>query len=442
MRTFAQRGHGILWGALLVTAALTGTAHAYGPEGMFGGRLNPDSTITLNNPSLIEDRPQRAQSVLQHPRPDYDPVPVMVKSFELFPSVEAGYAYDSNIYAQHSDTTDDHVMTVRPAVSAFSNWNRHALNATAFGDLNFFTGHSDENRADFVTAINGRYDVMQEAWLSGRLGYQHLAEPRSSPDAVSGSEPTTFNVGQGGLTAYRGVGKVKLQGDYDIARYGYNDTPSSAGMIDQSGRDRTEHVLGGKIGYDLSGNLKPYVKTTYNWRVYDDNETRASEGYDAVVGATADFGGITSLDAYVGWMSQSYDHFTPSGKTNDGVKFGGRFEWNITGLTTLVLETSRTIEETTVDGFDSYKATGGSATLTHELRRNLLVEADFSFTRDDFQGSTSRTDDVVTAGGGIRWLINRYLYSDLVYSWNRRFSDDTASDFSEHIVALRVGAQM
>lgn len=433
--------HRVLWGVLLASTALSSPALAYGPEGMFGGRLNPDSTVVLSNPVEVEARPMRAQSVLQHPRPDYDPVPVSLGSFELFPAVEAGYNYDSNIFAQNNDTIDDHIISLRPSASIFSNWNRHALAATAFGDINFFSDNPDENVTNFVTGMQGRYDIMAQTWLSGRLGYQHLAEPRSSSNNVNGAEPTTFNVAKGGLTGYRGIGKIKVQGDYDLTRYGYNDTPSTAGMIDQSHRDRTQHVVGGKVVYDLTENFKPFVKTDYNWRVYDNNHTHQSQGYDAVVGTMADFGGITSLEAYVGWMAQDYENFSTN-KVNDGIKFGGRFEWNVTGLTSLVLETSRTIEETTSDQFNSYKSTGGSATLTHELRRNILVEGDFSFSRDDYNGIGERSDDTVSAGAGARYLINRYLYSDLVYNWSRRLSEDEASRYNRHVVSVRLGAQL
>ncbi len=440
MKVVNSQVKGALWGVLLATTALS-SAYAYGPEGMFGGRLNPDNTIVLSNPVQVEARPMRAQSVLQHPRPEYDPVPVTVRSFDVYPSVEAGYAYDSNIFATRNDKKDDHIISLRPAVSAFSNWNRHAFAATAFGDLNFYTGNSNEDISNFVTGLQGRYDIMSETWLSGRLGYQHLSEPRSSPNDAGGSEPTTFNVAKGGLTAYRGVGKVKVEGEYDLTRFFYNDTPSPVGLIDQSLRDRTYHELGGKVVYDLTANFKPYIKTVYNWRVYDNNHPRQSQGYYAVAGTTADFGGITSLDAYVGWMSQDYANFGTN-EINDGVKFGGRFEWNVTGLTSLVLEASRTIEETTLDGFNSYKATGGSATLTHELRRNILVEGNFAFTRDDYNGIGERSDDNVAAGTGVRYLINRNFYTDLLYGWNKRMGDDSASDYSRHIVSLRLGAHL
>ncbi|MDD5587332.1 MAG: outer membrane beta-barrel protein, partial [Alphaproteobacteria bacterium] len=289
--------------AVALLAGLASPAQAYGPEGMFGGRPRPDDVIVLDNPVLPEDRPQRAQSVLQHPRPDFDPVPITLGGFEFFPSAEMGAYYDSNIYAQPDDTTSDVIIGLRPAVSAFSNWSRHAVSTTVFGDLNFYTDKEDENYADFVSSVEGRYDIMPQTWVASRFGYQHLAEPRSSPDAVNGINPTTFNAANGGLTAYRGVGKVKAAGNYDLRRYFYNNTPTATGEIDQSFRDRTEQKLGPRVSYELTENLKPFVEGNYNWRTYDNFHAHQSNGYDAVVGATADFGGITSAEAYVGWMS-------------------------------------------------------------------------------------------------------------------------------------------
>ena len=66
-------------------------------------------------------------------------------------------------------------------------------------------------------------------WLGVNGGYQRVAEYRTSPNAVNGSEPTTLGIAKGGLTFYRGVGKVKLNVDYNLKRFDYDDTPSSTG---------------------------------------------------------------------------------------------------------------------------------------------------------------------------------------------------------------------
>jgi hypothetical protein len=427
----------------VLLGASAGSVLAYGSEGMFGGRAEPDSSIVLGNPiELKNDRPERAESVLDHPRPDYDPLPYTVGSFEIFPSVEMGATYDTNIYATKNNQRNDLVNTIRPAVNAFSNWNRHALSMTTFGDINLYNDHSHENYENFVTDWNGRYDIMNQTWVAVRGGYQHLAEPRTSPDAADGTDPTTFNLAKGGLGFYRGLGKLKLNADYDAKRFDYNDAYSSTtGPIDQSYRDRTEHRVGGQVRYDVSENFKPFVRAAYNRRDFDDNKAHNSQGYDAAVGAIADFGGITSVEGYVGWLSQSYDKTAVKREANAPL-VGGRIEWNVTGKTSVVLEGTRTMEDTGLTGYSGFIASGGSATVTHELRRNLLAEVNFGATRSDYVGTAERQDDDLSAGAGLRYLMTKHLYSDLFYNWTDRTSTNADAEYDRHLVMLRVGVRM
>lgn len=429
---------------LLAVMVLAGAApaHAYGPEGLFGGRPMPDNTLALSKPvELRNDRPERSESVLDRPRPDYDAAPIEIGSFELFPTLELGETYDDNIFAANTNERDDAVGTFRPIVTLFSNWGRHALSLTTFGDINYFSEHPDENYNNAVVDVNGRYDIANQIWLAGRAGYQHLSESRGSPNDVGGSEPTTFNVANGGATFYRGVGKLRLNADYDFRQFDYNDTPSTAGDIDNSGRNRDEHVMGAMLKYDAGGNVQPYLRGSYNIRDYDSNPTHDSDGWQSVLGVTIDFGGITSLDLFGGWMVQYYDDFGTK-EVISSPKIGGRLDWNVTGKTTVVLEADRSIEETTVTGFNSYYSTGGSLTVTHELLRNVLLEANYGYSRYDFNGLDKRHDNDMTAGLGARYLINRSLYTDLLYSWSNSDSSVDDSDYTRNMVTLRLGVRL
>lgn len=432
------------FGIFSLVVTLQSPAFAYGTEGLFGGRPNPDNTITINNPVQLEARPGRAESVLQHPRPDYDPGPYTVGSFYLYPSLETGVSYNSNIFATSANQTADGIFTIHPTLNAISNWNRHALSLTTAGDLNFFKDNDTENFNNAIFQLNGRYDILNQTWLGLRGGYQYLAEPRSSPNTAAGREPTTFNVYNAGMTAYRGAGILRAQMDYDFHKYNYNNTPArvGGGTINQTFRNRDEHVGGAKLTYAVTENFKPYVRGQYNIRNYtNDLQRRSSDGYRASAGALWDFGGITSLDVYAGWLSQDYSKFGGAKKVNNGFDMGGRFTWNVTGLTSVVFEANRSIEETTIAAFNSFKATGGSATVTHELLRNLLLEGRAAFTRDDFQGNGVRQDDIKTAGAGARWLIDRNLYSDLTYDWSHRTSTAAGAGYITHLATLRVGVQ-
>ena len=441
MKMKAKLGGGALLAVVTLLSAIP-AAHAYGPEGLFGGRPQPDSSISLGNPvEITNDRPERAESVLEHPRPDYDAAPIEMGSFELYPTLELGSAFDSNLYVTPEDERSDVIGTVRPIVNLFSNWSRHAVAVTAFGDSNYYSQHPDENYNNAIFDVNGRYDIVAETWLAARGGYQRLAETRTSLNAANGSEPTTFGYGKLGASAYRGVGKVKVGVDYDYKRFDYDDTPSSAGMIDQSVRDRNEHIATAKAGYQVTGNLKPYVRGTYNLRDYDHNETRNSDGFDAVVGTEADFGGITSVDVYAGWMEQYFDDFAAKKKLS-APRIGGRVEWNVTGMTSLVLEADRTIEETVMPDYNSFYQTGGSLTLTHELLRNVLLEGNVGYSHYDFNGNGDRQDDGIFAGAGTRYLINRSLYTDLYYNYETRYSTEDTSEFDRNTVMLRLGVRI
>jgi len=435
-------GSSVLLAAVIVIGGST-PALAYGPEGLFGGRPMPDSSLVFGNPvELRNDRPERAESVLEHPRPDYDPAPIAIGSFELFPTLELGESYDSNLFAQKNNEHDDVIGTIRPIVNLFSNWGRHALSVTTFGDSNYYSTRASENYNNAVIDVNGRYDIVSDTWAAGRAGYQRLAETRTSPNAVDGSQPTTFGVAKGGVTLYRGVGKFKTNIDYDFKRFDYDNTPATDGVIiNQRERDRIEHVVGGKVAYEVSGNFKPYVRAALNSRDYDHNALHQSDGFETVVGAEADFGGITSIDVYAGWMGQYYDNFTAK-KQIGSPKIGGRIDWNVTGKTSVALEATRTVEETTSTAFNSYYQTGGSVTVTHELRRNILLEASAAYSHADFNGIGSRDDDAVTAGLGGRYLINRHLYTELYYNWEERFSTEKASEYARSVIMTRVGVHI
>ena len=292
-----------------------------------------------------------------------------------------------------------------------------------------------------VSELRGRYDIAAQTWLAGRAGYQHLKQPFTSPNAQAGNQKSVFDVYQAGVSAFHAPGILGVYASYDFERLDYNSLNITGSSFNPDQNNRNQHDVSTRLTYRLTENLKPFVRGTYNWRIYGTNNARNSDGYEIVAGATADFGGITSLEAYAGWLEQDYRNFTAN-RLNNAFKFGGRFEWNVTGLTSLVLEANRTVEETSLAAYNSYLVSGGSATLTHELRRNLLLEGNMAFTRSDFQGTGTRQDDELQTGAGVRWLINRHLYSDVVYGWTRRESSDDSADYRKHVVSWRVGVQL
>ena len=66
---------------------------------------------------------------------------------------------------------------------------------------------------------------------------------------------------------------------------------------------------------------------------------------------------------------------------------------------------------------------------------NLLLGANASITRDDFEG-INRTDYVYRAGFGARYLWNRYFTLSADYSFRKRDSEAGGNDYTENVIGL------
>lgn len=428
----------------MLLACSAGTLEA--SQGYFGGRGTQDGSINMRQSTTQQFNPIRGQSVASRPRPDFDPTPMDLGSFQLFSSAAASLHYDSNVYAQDKRVKSDAVWKLAPAIAVNSNWGRHAMAFTAQGDLGKYTEHDAEDVAAGSFQLEGRYDILAKTWAAGFAGYQRGVEPRSSPDVPGGAAgPTQFDLFTGGAELYRGLGRLKAKGNYGFSYRDFDAvTLLPTGSASQRGRNRFNNSLKAEVQYEVSPNLKPFLRGTIDWMRYTQNSQRDSNGYGAVLGAQADFGGVVTAEVFLGLTGRSYDQYAKGDVL--AADFGGEVAWNVTELTSLQGEVARSIEETTLGGVsaptsaNALIATGGSVTLTHELLRNLVLEANASYTEHDYQNA-ARVDGVYGAGFGARYFISRNFYADGTYNYSQRSSDAIAADYARHVALLRFGAQ-
>lgn len=426
----------------LTVLAIAGVMAAGGAEanqGYFGGRPSIDGSINMRSSTTEQFDPIRGQSVAQRPRPDFDPTPIDISSFQFFPSVTAGGYYDSNIYSSQINERDDVVWKVVPALAAVSNWGRHAVALTGFADINRYTNNNTEDYVGGGTQLEGRYDVAASTWLGAKGGYQRVTEPRGSPNVLGGAaEPTQYDLYSAGGEGYRGMGKLKAKVNYDWSLYDFDAVAIlPAGTASLNARNRIYNTASTEVSYELSKNFKPFVRGGYDWRDYTTFFARNSNGYYADVGAFADFGGIVSGEAYAGYRARDMYNFIDLIEVAD---FGGRVLWNVTELTSVEGEANRSIDETAIGGTSAIVGSGGSVTLTHELRRDMILEGNGSYTNYDYQLSP-REDNVYGAGVGGRYYFNRNFYADATFDFTRRETNVAGGNYDRHVSYLRVGAQ-
>ncbi len=432
--------------AVLAVASLFVADAAHANQGLFGGRTDQDGTINVRRSTTEQFEPIRGQSVAARPRPDFDPTPIDVSSFQLFPAINVAGYYDSNIYSSRPAKNDDVVTKINPSLTAASNWGRHAVAFTGLADINTNVINNEENNVGGAAQLEGRYDIETQTWVAGSTSYQRATEPRGNSSTFgAAAEPTQFDVFSAGTELYRGVGQLKAKANYDFNYRDY-DTLSlvGGGTVNQNNRNRTNHKVKAEVGYEVTQNFKPFVRGSYDMMDYTSNSLRSSTGYNVDAGAKFDFGGITTAEAYAGYKGRDYYNFASGGVNT--VDFGADVLWNVTELTSLQAEANRTIEETILGGAiapgssNAYVATGGSLTATHELRRDIIVEANASYINNDYKNNV-RDDDVFGTGVGGRYFINRNFYSDLTYDFVKRTSNVATNDYDRHVALVRFGAQ-
>jgi hypothetical protein len=435
-----DRTGGIMNPTIKRTAATLALTTALSASGMAVAQQNATQT----------DDPDPNVTVQDRERPEYDPLGIRAGSFLIYPSLSLSGQYDSNVFTTSDDEESDVALITSPQVQINSNWSRHALNfaAGATGAVN--KEYSENNYLDAYAAATGRLDVRRDDIVSGTLRFDRLHEDRDDPDNETGED------NRGNLVRYYS-GLIDGQYRHNFARFftvvgagvkrlEYEDI----GDRELSNRNRTEYGGRGRLGYQLSPRIGTFVQGNLSYRDYDDDQIingveadRSSTGYRASVGTTVDITSILFGEMSVGYEGRNYE--TSELKDSGGFGANGALTWNVTPLTSVILDASSGVDETTVtfegDTAEADLENQVGLDVTHELLRNLLLNANARYTRNDFQG-TSRVDNTYDLGGGVTYLINRNLSVDATYRFTTRDSDDGEAEFDRNLVLIGITARL
>ena len=152
-----------------------------------------------------------------------------------------------------------------------------------------------------------------------------------------------------------------------------------------------------------------------------------------MVGSDFRLSNLAQGGIYVGYQKQSYDD--PTLSDISGLSYGADVAWFVTPLTTVTFNADSVVSETTTAA-SGYLAQSVSARIDHELLRNLLLNAKVGYENDDYTG-ISRTDDIVNAGIGADYMLNRNFSINVGYDYTNRNSSVFGSDYSRNIIATK-----
>jgi len=384
---------------------------------------------------------------------DYDPIGIPLGGFRLFPLLELQEIYNDNIFASSVATGQvaSFVQIVKPSLELKSDWNNHMLNLFARGGFGFYTAAPTENFQDFQVGAEGRIDIQRNWNIYGGLSFNRLHEERGQPNTVQGgTEITKYNQVTGNLGYFQKFNRLsgRLEARVDDFNYLDNGLGLGFGVIPNSERNRTEFREALRIAYEYLDGFEVWTRLGANQRRYKISVdsagfTRHSSGWDVVVGASFDFGGITFLEAFAGYVRQSYEDFRF--RPLEAILFGVTGYWNPHRDLWVRPFVRRTIDETAYVGESGFLNTAFGVEATYNLLPNVKLEGLASYAIADYRAATafnSRYDEYVTFKAGVLYTPMREFFVGPQYQYVHRSSNQPNLDYGQNILMLRLGARL
>ncbi|MGR9072528.1 MAG: outer membrane beta-barrel protein [Gammaproteobacteria bacterium] len=382
----------------------------------------------------------------------YEPLGIEMGSFILSPQLNLVNQFDSNIYRTENGEQSDYILHIEPSFNLSSNWNRHALDLSIRGDIQYYADHSSENKQNYFIDLAGRLDVLRHSFATTKFYHSRQTEMRGTVEGSGQTEPVEYFT-TGGFLGYEHKFnrlRVNLFNDVKYLDYENGVSTTTGTAVNNDARDRYYNVSELRLGYEFNPNFEAFVRGAYTIVEYDrkfdiNGLQRSSTGWDGSAGIRLDFTGKLTGEAHVGYMQRDYDD--PSLNTIDGMSGGLGLKWYATGLTTLSAMIDRAIKETTQIGQSGFFDTSFILNVDHELLRNVLLHADAGYVNREYEGKgnpglPSREEDIYRFGFNAKYLFNRNLYLIGGYDYENRNTNIPNNDYQDHRVELTIGAQL
>ena len=373
--------------------------------------------LTLLAP-VSEARPLRpGETILDRPRPEVTAHGGRLGRLWIRPTLTTALAFDDNVFANDAQRRSDFLLRTRPAVSAETDWRGHRASVSAAAEQGTYLEQSDENYLDLNAKAYGRVRLSREIHASATARWRRGHVPRQSVESQADARAPTLFRARSGQVLVKHRGEITdLSGTVLVRRLDYDDVATrDGGRLNNDDRDRwvAELTLGERMR--LTQRLDRFARSRINVRRYyalfdDQGYVRDSYGHATVAGLTWRPTGLTTLEGYSGVRQQIYAD--PRFESLVIPTAGFSVVTSPSQLTSLRLEVDQAVRETTTEAASGRLITTLSATVDHELRRDLLARLQLNAGIDDHRG-VARWDEHLAAGASLTYLASRHLHARL-----------------------------
>ena len=370
----------------------------------------------------------------QHPdRADVQGIPL--GTFTLKPSINQSINIERD---RTGDTKDNRGFLQTDLRSTLtSDWDRHALTITGEGVWQKNISGTGEEKPTVNLNADLRLDLPADTTAHITAGYQFYREDTSDPNAIAGAaKQSAVNQYTAGLSLERDFGLLRGTTAIALTRSVYSDAVLSDGTtVTLSDRNQTAGAWRGRIGYELSPAIIPFVEVDLGRAVYD--QTRDSNGYAR---SNQSYGGKAGVEfdlgeKFKGELGFGYQHtqFDDSRLASvDSPTIDGSLAWSPQRGTDISVGLSTTVQPSTTAGLSGYTAYQLTSTISHQLRDDLTAKLTGGPIWRNYPSNGSAADEVeYDAAFGLTWGINRYLdlTSNVGYQLTTRDVGDSTRQF-------------
>jgi hypothetical protein len=352
--------------------------------------VTPSLTITPED----EQAPRKTFRQVTDP---YAVQGVKLGGLTLYPSLEAGTLYTSNVAKASTDAHSDIGLRLRPSLRFESDWVRHSWTGTASGDFIDYLSNGKLNSRQVDANSKFRLDIRHTTRAEFEASYvlaQTGAENSEVPDTAIGNR--TDHTLRASAAIIHDFGALEGRAKLGIERQIYEDVALSGGG-----------TL--RLSYTDLPTLKPFAEFTYEPRFHDEKLDRNglrrdSQGLAASVGVTLDRGPIWSGEAALVYALRDYEDSALT--TIDAFGVDGNLTWRPTDLTSVLMTAATTLNESSSATSSGTKTWSGRIDVTHELRENLKLLGGLGLALDKV---SSGTDKTLTSNLSVEWQLDLNL---------------------------------
>jgi hypothetical protein len=347
-------------------------------------------------------------------------------SFLIKSAVEISGGYDTNP-GRLPEPKGSPLYVIAPEFLAVSDWERHALVADLRGS---FTGYTETmpttvnggispaptnvDRPDFTGHIDGRLDVTQDTHLTAEVRLRVATDNPGSPNVQAGLAKYPIYTTLGGTFGIdQNFNRLEIAAGGTVDRTVYQNSVLTDGSS-TTNDDRNFNQFGGvgRVSYDLTPGVKPFLEVEGDSRVHDVQVDRfgyqrdSSGGY-AKAGTSFEFTRLLTGEISVGYAAR--DYVDPRLDRLQGLLVASSLTWTATPLTTAKFYSNTSIDETVLAGVSGVLTHTYTIEVDHDFRRWLTAIGKFTYGTLAYQGD-GRFDKTYSLEGDLIYKMTRNLW--------------------------------